>query len=94
MKKIIEKYSELPKDSFKWILATFSFGYLPFLLLQVVLTLFEILPVNFNDQETYGIKGALVVVIFAPFLVFFMALFTWLYIFFGSLIMKLFKKLL
>jgi hypothetical protein len=94
MRKIIEKYSELPRDSFKWVLITFSFGYLPILLLQVVLTLLEILPVDFNNQETYGLKGALVIVLFSPFIVISLSICVWLYIFFGNLVMNFLKRFL
>lgn len=94
MRKIIEKYSELPRDSFKWILVTFSFGYLPILLLQVVLTLLEILPVDFNNQATYGFKGALIIVLFSPFIVISMSICVWLYIFFGNLVLNFFKRFL
>ena len=93
MKKIINKYSELPKDTFKWILVTFSFGYLPFLILQIILTLFEIFPVNFNNQDTYGIKGAIVLILFSPFIVIIMSFSVWIYIIFGNLVLKSLKKM-
>ena len=94
MKNLIEKYSELPKDSLKWILVTFTFGYLPFLLIEVILTLLNVFPVNFNNQATYGITGAIVAICFAPFIIFFLAILTWLYLLWGNIILKLIKKIL
>lgn len=93
MKKIIEKYLEMPKDLFKRIFVTFLFGYFPFALLHIVLNLAGVLPVNFNGKEVYGIKGFLVLVLFMPFVVLIMTFFVWLYFIFGNFILKLVKKI-
>lgn len=93
MKKIIEKYLEVPKDLFKRIFFTFFFGYLPFAILHIILNITGIIPVNFNDKEIYGIQGVLVIVLFIPFVVLIISFFVWLYFIFGNLILRIVKKI-
>lgn len=92
MRKIIEKYSTKPKNLFKKIFFTLLFGYIPFALLHIVLNLFKIIPVNFNDKQLYGIKGVLVIIMFIPFVVFMLTFFAWLHFMLGNLILRIIKK--
>ena len=92
MKKLIEKYLEMPKDLFRKIFITFLFGYLPFALLHIILNIARIIPVNLNGKEVYGIKGFLVIVLFTPFTILVISFFVWLYFIFGNLVLRLIKK--
>lgn len=93
MKNIIEKYSEMPSNLFKRLFFTFLFGYLPFAIIHLILNILGIIPVNFNDTQVYGIKGALVIILFIPFIVLMITFFVWLYFIFGNLVLKLVKKI-
>jgi hypothetical protein len=93
MKKIIEKYTEVPKDLFKRIFFTFLFGYLPFAILHIILNITGVIPVNFNGKEIYGVQGVLVLVLFIPFVVLITSFFVWLYFIFGNLVLRIVKKI-
>lgn len=60
LKSFLNKYTELPDSAFKRLFVLFFFGYLPFLLLHIILTLFEITPVNLNDEKNYGLKAVVI----------------------------------
>ena len=93
MKKIIEKYSEKPKDLFKRLFFTFLFGYFPFAILHIILNITGVIPVNFNDKEIYGIQGVIVVILFTPLIAFVSSFFVWLYFIFGNLVLRAVKKI-
>ncbi|WP_268847844.1 hypothetical protein [Flavobacterium aestivum] len=93
MKKIIEKYSEMPKNLFKRVFITFLFGYIPFAILHIILNITEVIPVNFNGKEVYGIKGIIILVLFIPFVVLIVSFFVWLYFIFGNLVLRIIKKM-
>lgn len=93
MKKIIEKYTEVPKDLFKRIFFTFLFGYLPFAILHIILNITGVIPVNFNGKGIYGVQGILVLVLFIPFVVLITSFFVWLYFIFGNLVLRIVKKM-
>lgn len=93
MKKIIEKYSEVPQGLFKRILVTFLFGYLPFAIIHIILNIARVIPVNFNGKEVYGIQGVIVLILFIPFVVLVTSFFVWLYFIFGNLILRMIKKI-
>ncbi|WP_299557143.1 hypothetical protein [Seonamhaeicola sp.] len=93
MKKILEKYSKKPKGLFKLLFINFLFAYAPFALLIGVLSLFELVPVNFNDEKVYGIKGFIIIMLFIPFVAFILSFFTWLYFVIGNFFLNMFKKL-
>lgn len=93
MRKLIEKYSEKPKGFFKKIFFTFLMGYIPFVFLHVLLNALDIIPVDYNEQDTYGLKGAIVIIAFAPFIVFMLSVSFWLYFIFGNIIIRLIKKI-
>ncbi len=86
MKEFIIKYSKKPKGFFKLLYVNFLFAYTPFALLHATLALFEIVPVNFNNEKIFGIKAFIVVVVFIPFLTLVLTFFTWLFFLLGNLI--------
>ncbi|EZH73167.1 hypothetical protein ATO12_19365 [Aquimarina atlantica] len=93
MKKILEKYSEKPKNLFGLLFMNFLFGYAPLALLLGILSLLDIVPVNFNGEATYGIKGFIIMILFIPFVAFLFAFFMWVYFLIGNFFMKLFKNI-
>jgi hypothetical protein len=68
LKTTLSKYSGKPNSLFKKIFVTFSFAYLPFLILFSILVSFGIMPVNFNEQNIYGLKGVVILVALLLFL--------------------------
>lgn len=94
MRNIIEKYSEKPDNLFKRIFFTFLFGYLPFAVLHIILNLTGVLPVNFNDEEIYGAKGVVIIILFIPFIVLMLTFFVWLFFIFGNFVLRIIKKML
>lgn len=93
MKKIIEKYSEKPDDLFKRIFFTFLFGYFPFAVLHIILNITGVFPVNFNNEDVYGVKGVVIIILFMPFVVLIISFFVWLYFIFGNLVLRTVKKM-
>lgn len=93
MKKIIERYSESPKNLFKTIFITFLFAYIPFAILQIIFNLFKIVPVVFNNEEFYGFKAILIILLYMPLIVLILSCFTWLYFMIGNLFLKFIKYL-
>lgn len=94
MKKIIQDYSQRPKGFFKRIFITFLFGYMPFAIGHAILNIAGIVPVNFNDQEIYGVKGFFVILCFSPFIVLMLTIMFWVCFMFGNLILKVLNKIL
>lgn len=93
MKKIIQNYSTKPDAFFKQLYINFLFGYLPFAILHIILNLAGIMPVNFNDKQVYGIKGAIVIVVFIPFVALMFTVLVWIYFMIGNLVIQLIKKI-
>lgn len=93
MKKIIEKYSEKPNDLFKRLYITFLLGYIPLALLQIILNIAGIIPVNFNGEKIYGLKAIVIIILFTPFIVLMISFFVWLYFIFGNFVLRLVKKM-
>lgn len=94
LKNALTKYSGKPNSLFKKIFMRFLFAYLPFLLLLVILVSFGLMPVNFNGEDIYGLKGAVVLICFAPIFVFMFSAFAYLWFVFGNFILQLFLTLL
>lgn len=94
LKANLSKYSGKPNTLFKKIFVTFSFAYLPFLILFIILVSFGLMPVNFNNEDIYGLKGAVVLVSFAPIFVFMCSTFAYLWFLFGNFVLQLFVTLL
>lgn len=94
MKKVLEEYSVKPTKLFKRIFFVYLFGYIPFLVLEIILNLANIMPVNLNNKDVYGLEGVAVLVGFAPFVILLFSFMTWLNFSIGILFMRLLKKLL
>lgn len=93
MKKIIENYADKPKGLFKRIFITFFFGYLPFAVLHSILNVLGIMPVNFNDENVYGVKGVAIIICFSPLIVLLVSFTFWLYFMMGNLVLRLIKRI-
>ena len=78
--------------SYKKIFICSLFSTVPFSLLSGLLSLFNLVPVNFNDNPTYGWKGFLVAVLFTPFIAFIFSCLNWLFLNFGVILMRIFLK--
>ena len=52
------------------------------------------MPVNFNDEDIYGLKGVVVLVCFAPIFVLLFSAFAYLWFVFGNFILQLFVTIL
>jgi hypothetical protein len=94
LKTTLSKYSGKPNSLFKKIFMTFSFAYLPFLLLFVILVSFGLMPVNFNGEDIYGLKGVVVLICFAPVFILMFSAFAYLWFVFGNFVLQLFVTLL
>ena len=57
-----------PQRLFKVLFWNALFGYLPIWVVTSILTLMNIIPVNFNGEKVYGIKGFIVSLFFFPFI--------------------------
>ena len=94
LKNTLTKYSGTPKSLFKKIFVTLLFAYIPFLILYIILAVFGIMPVNFNDEKVYGLKAAIILICFAPFFVFIFSTFAYLTFIFGNFVLKTFVSIL
>jgi hypothetical protein len=94
LKTTLSKYSGKPTSLFKKIFVTFLFAYLPFLVLFVILVSFGLMPVNFNNEDIYGLKGVVVLVCFTPIFVFMFSVFAYLWFVFGNFVLQVFVTLL
>lgn len=94
LKSTLSKYSGKPNSLFKKIFVVFSFAYLPFLILFVLLVSFGLMPVNFNDVDYYGSKGVVVMICFAPILTLMFSSFAYLWFIFGNFILQICVSLL
>ena len=63
----IKEFSKLPENLFRLLFINIFFINLFFMTFLGIFSLFGIFPVNFNDEEVFGIKGLLVMIIFTPF---------------------------
>jgi len=94
MKNFFEKYTEKPTSTFSRLFVTFLFGFLPFAILFGILSISGIEPVTFNGEDYYGLTGLLVLIIATPITASVFAIFTYLYLMIGFLMLIAFKKLL
>ncbi|MBB2144004.1 hypothetical protein GM921_00775 [Pedobacter sp. LMG 31464] len=78
--------------SFKKLFFAYLFAMIPFSLLGGILSLFNIVPVNFNGNPTYGFKGFIVAILFTPFIALMFSGLNWLFLNLGVLIYRLFSK--
>lgn len=87
------KILETERPSFRRLFVLFFFGYLPFLIFHITLTLFDIIPVNFNDEQVYGLKGMIILICFSPLVVLLISGLTYLGLGCGYLVLKVMKAL-
>lgn len=80
------------KRLFRFLLKNYFLGFLPFILLQALLIIFEVVPMHFNNEEVYGIKGVLYALMFLPFIVIMITVFSWVFLKIGLLVQRLFTK--
>jgi len=90
--KIIEDYNKLPNNFFKLIFWNVFFAYLIIFFVSGLLALFQIRPITFNDEPTYGILGFLISMIMAPMISFVSAVAIWILLMMGNIIMKMVLK--
>jgi hypothetical protein len=55
---------------------------------------FDLMPVNFNNEDIYGFKGVVILVCFASVFVFMFSAFAYLWFLFGNFVLQLFITLL
>lgn len=77
---------------FKKLFFATLFATIPFSLLEAFLALFKLVPVDFNNKETYGIAGFLVVIAFMPFIVLMLSGANWLFLNVGYSLYTFFCK--
>jgi hypothetical protein len=94
IKNFFEKYTEKPTSTFSRLFITFLFGFLPFAIIFGILTITGIEPVTFNGEDYYGFAGLLVLLIATPITALVFAIFIYLYLLIGFLMLSGFKKLL
>jgi len=65
---------------------------IPFGLLVGILTLFNVIPVYFNETPYYGFKGLIITIVFIPFIGMLFGVTNWIVLNFGVLIYRGFSK--
>ena len=93
MKKLLQKYSEKPANLFEKFYVNFLFGIIPVALLHIIFNLAGVIPVNFNEEKIYGLKGVLVIVLFMPFMALLFTIFIWCYFMIGNFIIRSLNKI-
>ena len=91
--KFLEKYTQKPTSVFKRLFVLFFFGFLPFMILHIILNIAGIIPVNFNDEQIYGLTGILVIIGFAPLIVLIFTVLTYFGLMCGYWVLKGIKAL-
>ena len=94
LKETLSKYSQKPEKLFKKIFINLLFAYMPFVILISILSLFNIVPVNFNEEKVYGIKGAIIMICFSPFIVLMLSAFAYMCFSFGNFVLQVFIAIL
>ena len=94
MKAILKSYSSKPSRLFTWILVIYSFGYIPLLILQIILNLLGLMPVNYNDQDIFGGQAVMILILFSPLIVILFTIMTWLNMTLGFLVIKMVNKVI
>ncbi len=94
LKNTLLKYNGKPKELFKRIFIIFSFAYLPFLILFIILAGFNLMPVNFNTEKVYGLKAIIILICFAPLMILMFSIFAYLWFVFGNFILQIFIAIL
>jgi hypothetical protein len=85
---LLKKLGESPKKPFKLFFWRFFFGYLPIGLFVSSLALFNISPIEFNEEPIYGIKGFFLGLLYIPLSVFAISTIVWLIFILGDFIIN------
>lgn len=88
VQKFLEKYTQKPNSAFKRLFVLLFFGYLPFMILHIILNIAGVIPVNFNDEQIYGVTGVVVIIGFSPFVVLTITTLIYLGLMCGFLVLK------
>jgi hypothetical protein len=86
--KLKEK-SKLPENLFRLLYINSLFGTLLFMMILGLFSFFGLFPVNFNDEQVYGIKGLLVLVLFTPFTTLLFVTLMWIGLKLGNLVINI-----
>ncbi len=78
--------------SFKKLLLSYLIAGIPFAILFGSLVLFNVLPIEFNDTNHYGIKGFLITLIYIPFAGLLFTIINWGILNIGVFLYRLFSK--
>lgn len=89
LKNTLAKYAGKPNSLFKKIFVVSCFAHFPFVVLFSILTIFGLMPVKFNDVDYFGLKGVAVLVCFAPFMIFMLSAFAYLWFVFGNFVLRI-----
>lgn len=79
---------------FKKLFVAYTLGIAPFCLLSAILSLCNIVPVNFNNEPQYGIKGFILTLLFIPFIGLMLSVTNWLFLNLGIFIQNISLKIL
>lgn len=80
--------------SFKNLFLAYLFGYMPFALLSAILSLMNVLPINFNEHPYYGVVGFVIAILTIPFVGLIFGIINWVYLNFGSFLYDYICKVL
>lgn len=90
---ILAKFSEKPKNLFSLLFWNFVFAFLPFNLFAGVLVLLFRLPINVNEEPTYGLPAFITVILLVPVVALGLAIMVWIYYSIGNFFLRLFIRL-
>lgn len=79
--------------SFKRLFWSYTFALIPFSLLSGLLSLFNVVPVNFNNIPQYGVKGLVISLLFIPFVGLIFSCLNWVFLNLGVVLQELFLKI-
>ena len=88
LNKFFDKYTKKPDSSFKRLIILLSFGYLPILIFNMILSYLEIIPTNFNNEKIFGFKAILIQLAFSPLIILAFSIAIYLWLIFGHFVLK------
>ena len=91
--RFLKKYTEKPDSAFKRLLVLISFGYLPVLIFNIILSYLEIIPTNFNNEKIFGFKAVLIQLAFSPLIILAFTVAIYLWLIFGHFVLKVLKTI-
>lgn len=84
----LKKYADLPKNVFGMLFWNIFCIYIVIFTVVGLLALFNVRPIEFNGEPTYGIVGLITALLFAPLMALVTAFTTWLLLIAGNFILK------